>query len=139
MAAVAGVLAGVLAGLMTTSTVGLIIGSATGIALLVPRLRVLLGLAAVACVVAAGCYVAVHQNQVQVPDNGAWPQSFAVASQWVWAAVVFLGADGIVDAVLRTRSARKDRIDRGASSGESYGSGEVLDRAAPESTTPTNP
>ena len=110
------VLAGVIAGAMTTRTLGLIVGATTVVVLLVPRLRVVLGLAAVACVVVAGCYVAVHQNQVHVPDNGAWPQSFGVASQWVWAAVVFLGADGAVDAVLRARRARKDGNDRAPAS-----------------------
>ncbi len=85
-------------------------GSAVGVAalavLLVPRLRVLLGLVAVACIVAAGVYVTVHQAQSPVPDNGAWPRSFGAASEWAWAAVVFLGAEGVVDAVQRRRHAR---------------------------------
>jgi len=43
-----------------------------------------------------------------VPDNGAWPTSFGVASTWAWAGVVFLGADGVVDVVLRARQRRVD-------------------------------
>ena len=58
---------------------------------------------------AAGIYVAVHQAQLKVPDNGAWPQSFGEASEWAWAGVVFLGADGVVDGVLRARKRRLDR------------------------------
>ena len=48
-----------------------------------------------------------------VPDNGAWPQSFGTASQWAWAGVVFLGADGAVDVALRARRRRLDRGDGG--------------------------
>jgi hypothetical protein len=44
-----------------------------------------------------------------VADNGAWPQSFGEASKWAWAGVVLLGADGVVDGVLR---ARKRGIER---------------------------
>ena len=43
---------------------GLAVGAATVLVLLVPRLRFLLAIAAVACVAAAGIYVAVHQGQI---------------------------------------------------------------------------
>jgi hypothetical protein len=101
--------AGVVAAGVATPRAGMAVGVATFVVLLVPRLRFLLGMAGVACVVAAGVYVAVHQSQVRVPDNGSWPQSFGVASQWAWAGVVFLGADGAVDVALRARRRRLDR------------------------------
>ena len=88
---------------------GLGVGGGTLLVLLVPRLRFLIGIAAVACVAGAGIYVAVHQNQNPVPDNGAWPQSFGEASKWAWAGVVLLGADGVVDGVLRARLRRNER------------------------------
>jgi hypothetical protein len=108
------VVAGAVAAAAAAPRAGLAVGVATLVVLLVPRLRFVLGLAAVACVVAAGAYVAVHQSQLHVPDNGAWPQSFGTASQWAWAGVVFLGADGAVDVALR---ARRRRLDRRAGTG----------------------
>ena len=73
---------------------------------------------AVGCVAAAGIFVAVHQGQLVVPDNGAWPRSFGTASQWAWAGVVFLGADGAVDVALR---ARRRRLDRRTGDGDDAG------------------
>jgi len=115
VAVVAAVVAAGVAAAITSPAAGLAVGGATLVTLLVPRLRFLLAIAAVGCVATAGLYVAVHQLQITMPDNGAWPQSFGAASTWAWAGVVFLGADGIVDAVLRARRRRIDRTDRAAS------------------------
>ncbi len=109
VALLTGAVSGGVAAAVATPRAGLAVGAATLVVLLVPRLRFLLGVAAVGCVVAAAAYVAVHQNQVHVPDNGAWPQSFGTASQWAWAGVVFLGADGAVDVALRARRRRLAR------------------------------
>jgi len=109
VAVVTAVLAGGVAAAVATPRAGVAVGAATLVVLLVPRLRFLLAMAAVGCVAAAGIYVAVHQGQTLSPDNGAWPQSFGVASQWAWAGVVFLGADGAVDVALRARKRRLDR------------------------------
>jgi len=114
VAVVAAVVAAGVAAAITSPVAGLAVGGATLVVLLVPRLRFLLAIAAVGCVATAGIYVAVHQSQITMPDNGAWPQSFGAASNWAWAAVVFLGADGIVDAVLRARRRRSDHTDHGA-------------------------
>ena len=108
-AVVAAGLAGLVASAIASPMAGLGVGVGALTVLLVPRLRFLVGMAAVGCVAVAGMYVAVHQNQHPVPDNGAWPQSFAKASTWAWAGVVLLGADGLVDAVLRARQRRTDR------------------------------
>jgi len=110
--------AGLVAAGAAAPRTGLAVGVATLVVLLVPRLRFVLGLAAVACVVAAGAYVAVHQNQLHVPDNGDWPQSFGTASQWAWAGVVFLGADGAVDVALRARRRHLDRKAGGGPEGD---------------------
>ncbi len=119
---VTAVVAGGVAAAIATPRAGLGVAVATLVVLLVPRLRFVLALAAVACVAGAGIYVAVHQSQIVAPDNGAWPQSFAVASQWAWAGVVFLGADGAVDVALR---ARKRRLDRRAAGGVTGPEGEA--------------
>jgi hypothetical protein len=118
---------GAVAAAIASRRAGLVVGVATLVVLLVPRLRIVLGLVAVACVVAAAVYVAVHQNQVRVPDNGAWPQSFGVASRWAWAGVVFLGADGAVDVALR---ARRRRLDRQAAARGADGAGRPGDLPA---------
>jgi hypothetical protein len=68
--------------------------------------------------------VVVHQSQLQVPDNGAWPQSFGTASQWAWAGVVFLGADGVVDVALRSRRRRGPDRDVPGDGGVGDASGE---------------
>jgi hypothetical protein len=102
-------LSGAVAAAIASPRAGLGVGVATLVVLVVPRLRFLLALAAVACVAAGGIYVAVHQSQVAAPDNGAWPQSFQEASDWAWAGVVFLGADGAVDVALRARQRRLAR------------------------------
>ncbi len=102
----AALVTGLVVAAIATPLVGAVVGSATLLVLLVPRLRAVLGLLAVGCIVAAGVYVTVHQAQSAVPDNGAWPQSFGEASKWAWAAVAFLGAEGAVDVVLRARRRR---------------------------------
>jgi hypothetical protein len=81
------------------------VGAATVVVLLVPRLRIVLGLVAIAAVVAAGAFVALHQARYHVPADGSWPLSFNAASQLAWAGVVFLGADAAVEVVLRRRAA----------------------------------
>jgi len=110
---VTAVVAGGVAAAVASPRAGLAVAVGTLLVLLVPRLRFLLAVAAVGCVAVAGIYVAVHQQQTLAPDNGAWPQSFGVASQWAWGAVVFLGADGAVDVALRARQRRLDRLQTG--------------------------
>ena len=95
---------GVVAGVITTPVTGLIVGVATLVALLVPRLRMLLGLAAVGCVLAAGIYVVARQGSAHIVDSGSWPSEFGLASTLTWAGVVFLGADATVEVVRRWRS-----------------------------------
>ena len=106
VALLAGVLTGAVAGAIAAPMAGAAVGLATGVVLLVPRLRVVLGLVAVACVVAAGGYTVLHQSYHHIPPDGAWPLSFGKASEWAWGAVVFLGADGVVDVILRRRPRR---------------------------------
>ena len=103
VALLAAVLTGAVAGAIATPMAGAAVGLATGLVLLVPRLRVVLGLVAVACVVAAGGYTVLHQSYHHIPADGAWPLSFGKASKWAWGAVVFLGADGVVDVIVRRR------------------------------------
>jgi hypothetical protein len=106
VALVAGVATGVAAGAIASPRVGLAVGVASVVVLLVPRLRVILGLAAVAGIVASGWYTVAHQAALQVAPDGSWPQSFQTAADLAWAGVVFLGADAVVEVVLRRRRNR---------------------------------
>jgi hypothetical protein len=103
VALVTGVITGAVAAVIAAPKDGLAVGVASVVVLLVPRLRILLGLAAVAGIAAAGWYTAAHQAALHVPADGSWPLSFQTASNLAWAGVVFLGADAVVEVVLRRR------------------------------------
>ncbi|HXW39002.1 MAG TPA: discoidin domain-containing protein, partial [Acidimicrobiales bacterium] len=103
VALAAGVVVGVLGAAISTPLTGVAAGAATALALMIPRLRSLLGLVAVAGVVAAGAYTAAHQAAVHAPTNGSWPQYFGTASTLAWVGVVFLGAEAVVGVLLERR------------------------------------
>jgi len=105
---VVGVVTGIVAGVITVPVTGVIVGAATLIALMVPRLRILLGLAAVGCVLAAGVYVVARQGSAHITDSGSWPSEFGLASTLTWVGVVLLGADAVVEVVRRWRSPSSD-------------------------------
>ncbi|HEV3266609.1 MAG TPA: hypothetical protein VG014_13880, partial [Acidimicrobiales bacterium] len=102
------VVTGLVAGVITVPVTGVIVAAATLVALMVPRLRRVLGLAAVGCVLAAGIYVVVRQGSAHIVDSGSWPSEFGLASTLTWAGVVFLGADATVEVVRRWRSPSPD-------------------------------
>jgi hypothetical protein len=93
--------AAIVAGAIAGAPGGLGVGAATALVLFLPRLRIVLGLVAGAAIVAAGTYVLLHQHADHVPAGGDWTLSFGTASTWAWAGVVFLGADGLVELILR--------------------------------------
>ena len=99
----AAVASGVVAGAIAQPAAGLAVGMATAVVLLVPRLRVVLGLLAIAGIAAAGAYTALLQHADHVLPGGNWTLSFGEASRLAWAGVVFLGADAVVDVILRGR------------------------------------
>ncbi len=104
-----GVATGGVAAVVAAPATGLVVGAATVVALLVPRTRLLLGLAAVSCVVAAGAYVVVEQASFHFTTGGTWPSNFTVAGSLTWAGVVFLGADATVESVRRWQTRRSAR------------------------------
>jgi hypothetical protein len=104
-----GAVTGVVAALIAMPAAGVAVAVASTVVLLVPRLRLALGLIAVAGIAAAGIYTVVHQATAVVPPGGSWTLSFDVANRLAWTGVVFLGADAAVEAVLSRRGARSDR------------------------------
>ncbi len=109
VALLAALVTGLIATAIASPAAGAAAGGATALVLLVPRLRVVLGVAAVGAIVAAGVFVAFHQSQAHVLANGGWPVQFQKAATWAWAGVAFLGAEGVVDVVTRARARRAAR------------------------------
>lgn len=79
---------------------GVSVGAA--LALMVPRARGLLGLAVIGFVIGDIVYTIALQASQHFP-NGAWPTHFEQANILVWVAIVFLGADAVVELVRRFR------------------------------------
>ena len=108
VALVTGTATGLFAGLVARPVVGVGVGLATVVSLLVPRIRFILGWAAVGFVLATGAYVVVRQFDFRFAAPG-WPVRFDMASSLAWAGVVFLGADAVVEVVRRREAERRRR------------------------------
>jgi arabinofuranan 3-O-arabinosyltransferase len=104
MALTIGFLTGLAAALIASFLIGVLVGVATGVALRVPKSRVFLGVIAAGLVVAAGAYITVSQGIKPLHPNGGWPAGFGPAGNLVWAGVLFLGADAVVEIVMRHRA-----------------------------------
>lgn len=84
------------AAIIPTPVVGLAVAATVLLTLILPETRWLLGTIAVALVVGAVAYVVLQSFPV-----GGWPLHFELANDMVWAALVFLAADVVVDRVPR--------------------------------------
>jgi hypothetical protein len=94
---VAPVLAGgIAAGVLVRPKIGLAIGAAVLLILIIRHLRFLLALTAIGLVAATGVYTVKHQSIFHFPPGG-WPINFEPASLLAWTAVVVLAADAIVE------------------------------------------
>ncbi len=100
---------GVIAGFIAPPVTGLVVGVATLVVLRRPRLRLLLGLVAAGCVLAAGIYVIARQVLDQEPANGGWPGLFGIASALTWAGIMFLMADATLEIIERWKANRRRR------------------------------
>jgi len=105
-AGVVGAACGLLAGLIVPQAafVAIFLGVTlcTAASLAVPRLRGLLGLVVIGFAVGAVVYIVVTQASQHFPSAG-WTGHFEPANVLVWTAVVFLGADAVVELVRRLR------------------------------------
>jgi hypothetical protein len=61
-------------------------------------------------VLATGTYVVLRQIDFRFAAPG-WPVRFDLASSLAWAGVVFLGADAVVEVVLRHQADRRRRAE----------------------------
>lgn len=102
LAAVCGLGAGVIVPQATFFAVFLGVALGVAVALIVPRARGLLSLAVVGFAVGAVIYSIVLQATQHFPSV-AWPTHFESANELVWTAIVFLGADAVVEVVRRLR------------------------------------
>ncbi len=100
--AVCGLGAGVLVPQAVFFAVFLGVSVGVALALTMPRARGLLGLAVIGFVIGDIAYTISLQASQHFP-NGAWPTHFEQANILVWVAIVFLGADAVVELVRRFR------------------------------------
>jgi arabinofuranan 3-O-arabinosyltransferase len=103
-ATVIAVLIGLAAGLIAPPLTGVFVGVATLVVLRVPRLRLVLGLVAAGLVLIAAAYIVIEQVLHSTLPNGGWPTDFGQASAIVWAGIMFLMADAVIEVVNRRRA-----------------------------------
>jgi len=97
---------GGLAAAISSPLVGLAAGLVTLGALVVPQARLLTALLAVGLLVAAAVSVVKGQAQHPVPESSNWASAYDNAGVMVEMAVVFLGADAMVEAARRAARPR---------------------------------
>ncbi len=106
LAAVIGAVCGLGAGVLVPQAVFLAVflgvALTVALALIVPRARAVLALAVVGFATAAVIYTIVWQA-TQHFASGAWPIHFEEANILVWTAIVFLGADAVVELIRHYR------------------------------------
>jgi hypothetical protein len=102
LAAVCGLGAGVLVPQAVFFEVFLGVAAGVALALIVPRARGLLSLAVLGFTVGGVLYIISLQSSQRFA-SGAWPTHFEQANILIWVAVVFLGADGVVELIRRRR------------------------------------
>ncbi len=106
--AIVAVVTGAVAGVISAPLIGLAAGVAVAIALVVPQVRAVTSVVAVGLLVAAGVFVVHGQAQHALPESSDWASAYESAGVLVWMAVVFLGADAVVETV-RQKARRRAR------------------------------
>jgi hypothetical protein len=99
--------AGGVAAAISAPLVGLAAGVAVAGGLLVPQVRAVTSLVAVGLLVAGAVTVVSGQALHPVPESSDWPGAYQSAAVLVWMAVVFLGADAVVEAGRRAAARRR--------------------------------
>jgi hypothetical protein len=97
--------AAIVTGVASRPWVGLVVGVALAVALLVPRVRALLTVGSVAAFALAAGYVVVQQARHGYPTISSWPSQFEGVADLAWLAVWLLAADVLAQALRTPRSA----------------------------------
>jgi arabinofuranan 3-O-arabinosyltransferase len=92
---------GLIAGAISAPLTGVAVATATFLALRSPRLRPALGFIAVALILSVAAFITIRQGIHPERPDGGWPAAFGTADSLAWAAVVFLGADGVIELMAR--------------------------------------
>ncbi|MGH9089029.1 MAG: hypothetical protein ACRDYZ_13130, partial [Acidimicrobiales bacterium] len=93
----AAVLTGGAGAAVSVPLVGVAAAVAVAAALLLPQARAVTALLAVGLVAAAGATVVAGQVLHPVAESANWPAAYRDAGELAWTAVVFLGADAVVE------------------------------------------
>jgi len=90
--------------LITPPWAGLIVGAVSLVALSMPRLRHLPGIASVVSMGIAGSSVVYQQWQNRFPPGGYWPTQFGLANTLAWLAMLLLTAEVLTAAIRASRN-----------------------------------
>lgn len=101
------VVTGAVAAAISAPLIGLAAALATGLALAVPQLRAVTAAVAVCLLVAAALSVIIGQALHPAPMNADWPDAYSSAGVMVWMAIIFLGADAVVEAGRRVAGRKR--------------------------------
>ena len=103
--------------------IGALVAVAVVVVLRRPRWRLGLGAAATLLVLSVGVSIMIAQGVDPAKANGGWPSGFGFADGLAWAGVLFLGADAVVELMVRLRRQGDELPDR---------AGDAEDGAGPE-------
>jgi hypothetical protein len=95
---------GALAAAVSAPVVGLPVAAGVLIALVVPRVRSLLGMAGAACVTGAVTWIVVSQARSPFGEVGLWALHYNAANVVVLAGIALLAVDAVADEVIRRRA-----------------------------------
>ncbi|HVX21640.1 MAG TPA: alpha-(1-_3)-arabinofuranosyltransferase family protein [Acidimicrobiales bacterium] len=106
--AIVAVVTGAVAAAISAPLIGLAAGVAVAVGLLVPQVRAVTAVVAVGLLVAAAASVVADQALHPLPESSNWASAYDSQAVLVWMAVVFLGADAVIDTA-RTMARRRPR------------------------------
>jgi len=113
--AVIAVVTGGVAAAISAPLIGVAAGVAVAVALVIPQVRAVTSLVAVGLLVAAAASIVANQALHPIPESSNWASAYDSQAVLVWMAVVFLGADAVVDtarSMARRRRRRRSESDR---------------------------
>ncbi len=108
--AVVALVTGGVAAAISSPLIGVAAGVAVAAGLLVVQVRAVTAAVAVGLLAAGGAMVVANQTFHPLPESSDWPGAYTSAAVLVLMAVVFLGADAVVEAGRRVAARRRRRV-----------------------------